>query len=101
MIRALLLAALLFVPQAEAAKRSGSVVREFQREVPCPATGKRRGRCPGYQADHVVPLCAGGADDWRNFQWLTLHEHKVKTKEDVRYCAALRRDGIRINRSTQ
>lgn len=88
----LALIAYLLLNIGEVTARDSKVIREFKREVPCPTTGKRRGVCPGYQADHVVPLCLGGADDWRNMQWLTLPEHADKTRDDVRACAAVRRD---------
>src|SRR6516162_3616437 len=42
--------------------RSRAVTREFQREHPCPSTGKADGACPGYRKDHVVPLGCGGLD---------------------------------------
>ena len=71
--------------------RDRKAVREFQREIACPATGKRRGPCPGYHADHIIALCAGGLDHWSNMQWLTVPAHKVKTREDVKACAAHRR----------
>ena len=71
--------------------RDSKVIREFKREVPCPATDKRRGACPGYHADHLIALCAGGADHWANMQWLTHADHKEKTRSDVRVCAALRK----------
>ena len=86
----LFLCALVMPPPAEA--RDAKVVREFKRMEPCPATGKRRGNCPGYHADHIIALCAGGADHWANMQWLTVPEHKVKTREDVKACAAHRRE---------
>ena len=62
--------------------RDAKVIREFKREVPCPATGKRRGNCPSFQADHIVPLCAGGLDHWSNLQWLVVRQHKEKTIKD-------------------
>src|SRR6266404_5706098 len=37
--------------------RSQSVKHEFQRQHPCPSTGRTTGACPGYVKDHVVPLC--------------------------------------------
>jgi len=37
-------------------KRDPAVRREFQRQQPCPVTGKTTGACPGYAADHVVAL---------------------------------------------
>lgn len=36
--------------------RSAAVVSEFKRHTPCPATGLRRGKCPGYEIDHITPL---------------------------------------------
>ena len=57
--------------------RDPAVTREFQRLNPCPSTGKRTGRCPGYVKDHIVPLCAGGADAVSNMQWQTVREAKV------------------------
>ena len=55
---------------------------------PCPATGQPRGACPGYQVDHRTPLCNGGADRVDNLQWLSIEEHKRKTRIDVRSCRA-------------
>lgn len=71
---------------AYAADRSPAVRSEFQRQTPCPSTGAHRGACPGYQADHVQPLCAGGKDEPGNLQWLTVQEHQRKTKRDVAAC---------------
>jgi hypothetical protein len=45
--------------------------REFQRQHPCPSTGKASGRRPGYVVDDVVPLKRGGADVSSNMQWQT------------------------------
>jgi hypothetical protein len=70
------------------AKRSPAVRAEFQRENPCPSTGATRGACPGYQADHRIAICAGGADRAGNLQWLTIEDHKRKTKRDVMECRA-------------
>ena len=53
---------------------------------PCPSTGATRGACPGYQADHRIAICAGGADRAGNLQWLTVEQHKLKTKRDVMEC---------------
>lgn len=50
--------------------RSKSVLREFRRLHPCPATGKSTGACPGWSLDHVVPLACGGCDAVSNLQWL-------------------------------
>lgn len=76
------------LPAHAAADRSRSVRAEFQRSNPCPSTGKTRGACPGYQADHIRSLCAGGVDRAGNLQWLTVGQHKAKTKQDVGLCRA-------------
>lgn len=75
---------------ATAAERSSTVRTAFQRENPCPATGKPRGPCPGWIADHVTPLCAGGPDATSNMQWITVAGAKVKDREDKRLCRDLR-----------
>ncbi len=62
--------------------RSAAVKYEFKKSNPCPATGRPRGACPGYEIDHIVPLKHGGADATDNMQWLTVPEHKAKTKRE-------------------
>lgn len=52
--------------------RSKAVVREFRSIHPCPSTGLKTGRCPGWAVDHVVPLAACGCDSVSNLQWLPL-----------------------------
>ena len=69
--------------------RSAAVVLQFKRMSPCPATGERRGKCPGYEIDHIEPLCASGPDHVANLQWLTREAHRIKTRTDVRRCRAL------------
>lgn len=66
-------------------KRSGAAKVRFEREQPCPSTGKMRGRCPGYVIDHVNPLECGGADAASNMQWQTVQAAKEKDKTE-RYC---------------
>ena len=70
MRRVILVAVLLALTLDVEAKttRSASAVREFKRQQPCPATGRKSGPCPGYVIDHVVPLCGGGADHPSNMQ---------------------------------
>jgi hypothetical protein len=58
---ALVASAALF-PASAKEHRSREVTREFQREHPCPSTGMRSGRCPGYIRDHSMPLACGGPD---------------------------------------
>lgn len=93
MIRpALLCLALLLAISSEARPtRSAAEVLAFKRQSPCPSTGLRRGSCPGYQVDHVQPLCSGGPDTRENMQWLTVEDHRVKTRQDLRVCRYLRR----------
>lgn len=71
---------------ANAADRSKAQRAEFVRSVPCPETGVTRGACPGWEVDHVVPLCAGGEDRPANMQWLAVADHKAKTRQDVKAC---------------
>lgn len=67
-------------------QRSPQAKSEFRRSHPCPATGNRRGACPDHVIDHVVPLCAGGADTPENMQWQTVAEAKAKDREELRQC---------------
>lgn len=71
---------------AIAAPRSPAVRAEFQRVQPCPATGERRGPCPGWQVDHIQALKCGGRDAPDNMQWLTVEAHREKTRRDMRGC---------------
>lgn len=74
-----------------AAPRSHAAKLTFQRNHPCPSTGKPRGACPGYVIDHIKPLCAGGADAPGNMQWQTVAAAKIKDREEVRECRALKK----------
>lgn len=80
------LALLLLSLAAEAGPRSRVVLRDFQRDHPCPATGERRGACPGFHIDHIQPLCASGRDTVDNLQWLSTPDHALKTRRDVSAC---------------
>lgn len=71
---------------ADAAPRSAAARAEFVRANPCPATGATRGACPGWQVDHITPLKCGGPDAPSNMQWLTIHDHKAKTKREAKLC---------------
>lgn len=64
--------------------RDRNVRSEFMRQVPCPATGKTTGPCPGWEVDHITPICRGGADAVWNLQWLSTAQHKLKTRVDCR-----------------
>ena len=67
---------------------SGKIARipkaksDFQKQNPCPSTGKSSGSCPGYVTDHVTPLKRGGADAPNNMQWQTTAAAKQKDKSE-------------------
>jgi len=63
-------------------KRSHAAKAAFEREHPCPSTGKTSGRCPGYVVDHVHALECGGPDDPSNMQWQTTADAKAKDKTE-------------------
>lgn len=58
----------------------------FKRDHPCPATGKSKGPCKGYNVDHKQSLMTGGADHPDNMQWVKTADHKRKTKQDLADC---------------
>lgn len=81
------LAALIAAPVAAGTHRSKAERAAFQREHPCPSTGKPRGRCPGYVVDHIKPLCAGGPDKPWNMQWQSIADAKAKDRGERAQCA--------------
>lgn len=87
-ISALLLIVLFASGSAADVPRSASARRAFVRENPCPATGERKGACPGWVVDHIAPLCAGGADHASNMQWQTREDAKSKDREENALCRA-------------
>lgn len=82
---------LLSLAASAAVPRSAAAKAEFQRINPCPSTGRTRGACPGYVKDHIVPLCAGGADRPHNMQWQTVSAAKRKDRDERRQCNVGRR----------
>jgi hypothetical protein len=58
--------------------RSRAVTEQFQRENPCPSTGKTTGACPNYIRDHICALAIGGADSVDNLQWQSVADSKLK-----------------------
>jgi len=81
------LGALIFAASLSLAEaRSAAERLAFVRENPCPATGLRRGACPGYEVDHTVALVCGGPDHRSNMQWLAVADHRIKTRQDMRAC---------------
>lgn len=77
---------MLLCAAALGGERSKSARAEFQRLQPCPATGAAHGPCPGWQVDHREALVCGGVDAVENLQWLTVEEHKAKTRVEVKLC---------------
>lgn len=93
------IAAALFILLAALASdarspRSSVAVADFKRETVCPATGRSRGPCPGWEVDHITPLCAQGPDTKDNLQWLTVEDHREKTRHDVRRCRLLKAEPL-------
>jgi hypothetical protein len=82
------LAAALIATDASALPRDKAQRAEFQRHNPCPATGKTKGPCPGYEVDHIRALMNGGADKPSNMQWSHKEDHKAKTRQDIAECKA-------------
>jgi 5-methylcytosine-specific restriction endonuclease McrA len=77
----------LFATNADATTPRGRSARAvFMHEHPCPTNGRHRGACPGWQVDHVIPLKCNGPDTPTNMQWLTVEEHKAKTRSEARWC---------------
>ncbi|BBB59919.1 hypothetical protein UNDKW_1646 [Undibacterium sp. KW1] len=66
--------------------RSSTVKRDFQRQNPCPSTGKTKGACPGYVKDHIKPLACGGADAVENMQWQMKEDAKKKDRIERKNC---------------
>jgi len=67
--------------------RSREVTREFQREHPCPSTGRTTGACPGYRKDHIRALACGGPDAVSNLQWQTIAEARAKDAWERKACS--------------
>jgi hypothetical protein len=65
-------------------KRSSAAKSAFERQAPCPSTGKTSGACRGYVVDHVQALECGGADAPSNMQWQTTADAKAKDKTERR-----------------
>ena len=84
---ALGVAGLLLAATAQAKiPRSRQAIAEFKAQQPCPANGRRSGACPGWQIDHRIPLKCGGPDEPSNMQWLTVEDHKTKTRNESAIC---------------
>lgn len=82
---------LLLLVALSAGARDRAQVREFRKTHPCPITGQIRGACPGWVVDHIIPLCAGGADRPFNMQWQEKAEALEKDKTEWALCRWIRR----------
>lgn len=51
-------------------RRRADVVSAFRKIHPCPSTMAYTGACPGYAANHIIPLACGGRDAVSNLMWL-------------------------------
>ena len=90
------------VKEIHAIDRSSTERRRFAKEHPCPATGiAKPDHCSSvvatkkvsYVIDHVVPLCAGGADLASNMQWSREDIAKIKDRVEKATCFCLRKYG--------
>lgn len=84
--RSAMLAVALLLAVTDASARDARQVRLFRHTHPCPATQSIKGACPGYVVDHIVPLCAGGADDTGNMQWQEYRVSLAKDKDERALC---------------
>lgn len=91
MARLLTIAALLLLVAVPATARDRAVAMAFQAANPCPSTGLPYGSCPGWIRDHVMPLCAGGADAIENMQWQSVEDAKAKDQWEFSLCRGLAR----------
>jgi hypothetical protein len=57
--------------------------REFKRTKPCPNTGNTEKKCDGYWVDFIIPKKCNGPLEIRNMQYLSIKEHKNKTKYEI------------------
>ena len=76
-----------YIDPSPACVHSSKARSQFIHANPCPATGKTSGPCKGWIVDHVVPLCAGGADKPDNMQWQTTADAKLKDKIERKQCS--------------
>src|SRR5207244_4514895 len=79
-----IICALAFSSASASEHRSREVAREFQRQHPCPSTGRTTGACPGYVRDHIRPLACGGPDAVSNLQWQTTAAARAKDRWETK-----------------
>lgn len=83
---AAILLALATLPADARDGRNFNEVRKFRMGHPCPVTGQARGKCPGWEVDHIVARRCGGPDKASNMQWLSIEEHRKKSAREAREC---------------
>lgn len=72
--------------------RSSVEKRLFQKATICPSSGVAGVQsCKGHVMDHIIPLCAGGADRAYNMMYQTKAASMLKDKDEIRICAAMRK----------
>lgn len=86
---AILLVGVLWATGADAAAhRDRGEVRRFKQANACPYS-----KAEGCIVDHIVPLCAGGADKAANMQWQTKADSYRKDAQERKQCRANARSG--------
>jgi hypothetical protein len=55
---------------------------QFSARKPMPTNRRGYGPCPGYVADHVIPLRRDGVDTVENMRWQTIEEAKAQDREE-------------------
>jgi hypothetical protein len=55
----------------------------------------------GFQRDHHIPLCLGGADELGNVRYQPLAEAKVKDREEWELCEAVCRGDVSLEAAVQ
>src|SRR6266446_597217 len=86
LLDALILGILAISTAGAGEHRSLEVKHEFQRQHPCPSTGRTTGPCPGYIKDHVEALACGGPDNVANMEWQTTAAAKAKDRWERKGC---------------
>ena len=82
---------LLAVTSSSGEARSYKARSDFVKMHACPVTQLYKMPCKGYVIDHIVPLCAGGADAPSNMQWQTYKESVRKDNEERAMCRLLKK----------
>lgn len=91
-MRKLFLIAVLFAALTSsdlyAETRHAARVRTYKR-----MTGHPHGWAD-HVVDHIIPLCAGGADAVTNMQWQLVVDAKIKDRWEKGLCASMRKQGL-------